>query len=353
MASIDAAGELWSKTDLKPSDVDIAELYDGFTFLTFAWLEALGFCGDGESGPFVDGGSRIALGGRTPGQHLRRPALGRAHARVLGAPRGVSAAARPGGSAAGGRRGGGDGVDRRRADRGLHPVDELMTLKDQAAVVGVGATPYYRRGQSWPQTSTEMAGKAVLAALDDAGLTIRDLDGFSIYSYVVRSRAARGAARRARGALRRVVDVGRWWFGRITRPRRGGDRGGNGRGVRDAHDAAAGHASPRRHHVGRREVIGRRRWWQSVRRERRVAVRRVHRQRGADLTRSQLLGTHTTAHAPVRNEARALRGDRDLTTQQRDSPPDVVATEPAHTRRLLLGAHDLGPDVPVRLHDGE
>ncbi len=30
----------------RPADVDIAELYDGFTFLTFAWLEALGFCGD-------------------------------------------------------------------------------------------------------------------------------------------------------------------------------------------------------------------------------------------------------------------------------------------------------------------
>jgi acetyl-CoA acetyltransferase len=66
MASVDAAAELWSKTDLEPSDVDIAELYDGFTFLTFAWLEALGFCGDGESGPFVDGGSRIALDGELP-----------------------------------------------------------------------------------------------------------------------------------------------------------------------------------------------------------------------------------------------------------------------------------------------
>jgi acetyl-CoA acetyltransferase len=66
MASVDAAAELWSKTDLKPTDVDIAELYDGFTFLTFAWLEALGFCGDGESGPFVDGGSRIALDGELP-----------------------------------------------------------------------------------------------------------------------------------------------------------------------------------------------------------------------------------------------------------------------------------------------
>ena len=66
MASIDAAADLWSTTDLTPSDVDIAELYDGFTFLTLAWLEALGFCGTGESGPFVEGGTRIALDGDLP-----------------------------------------------------------------------------------------------------------------------------------------------------------------------------------------------------------------------------------------------------------------------------------------------
>ena len=56
----------WSRTDLHPSDVDVAELYDGFTFLTFAWLEALGLCGDGEAGPFVEGGARIALDGDLP-----------------------------------------------------------------------------------------------------------------------------------------------------------------------------------------------------------------------------------------------------------------------------------------------
>jgi acetyl-CoA acetyltransferase len=57
-----------------------------------------------------------------------------------------------------------------------------MTMKDQTAVVGIGATPYYKRGQSLPQTELEMACKAILLALDDAGLTIRDLDGFTIYS---------------------------------------------------------------------------------------------------------------------------------------------------------------------------
>lgn len=66
MASADAAREMWSRTDLTAADVDIAELYDGFTFLTFAWLEALGLCGDGEAGPFVEGGTRIAIDGELP-----------------------------------------------------------------------------------------------------------------------------------------------------------------------------------------------------------------------------------------------------------------------------------------------
>jgi len=57
-----------------------------------------------------------------------------------------------------------------------------MSLKDQTAVVGVGATPYYRRGQSVPETELSMACTAILLALEDAGLTIKDLDGFAIYS---------------------------------------------------------------------------------------------------------------------------------------------------------------------------
>jgi acetyl-CoA acetyltransferase len=41
-------------------------LYDGFSILTMFWLEALGFCGVGESGAFVAGGDRISLGGQLP-----------------------------------------------------------------------------------------------------------------------------------------------------------------------------------------------------------------------------------------------------------------------------------------------
>lgn len=60
------AAAMWARTDLTPADVDVAELYDGFTIEAIWWLEALGFCGTGEGGAFVDGGERIALGGELP-----------------------------------------------------------------------------------------------------------------------------------------------------------------------------------------------------------------------------------------------------------------------------------------------
>ena len=65
MAARDAAAQLWARTDLKPADVDTIQLYDGFSWLTLAWIEALGFCQRGEGGPFVEGG-RVRLGGAMP-----------------------------------------------------------------------------------------------------------------------------------------------------------------------------------------------------------------------------------------------------------------------------------------------
>jgi len=60
-----AAKRMWDRTSLRPSDVDVAGLYDGFTFIAMQWLEALGFCGEGESGPFVAEGN-TRLGGAIP-----------------------------------------------------------------------------------------------------------------------------------------------------------------------------------------------------------------------------------------------------------------------------------------------
>jgi acetyl-CoA acetyltransferase len=66
MPNRDAGKQLWTRTDLKPSDVQMAQLYDGFSWIAMSWLEALGLCEVGEGGPFVEGGERIARDGPLP-----------------------------------------------------------------------------------------------------------------------------------------------------------------------------------------------------------------------------------------------------------------------------------------------
>jgi len=57
-----------------------------------------------------------------------------------------------------------------------------MSSSERTAVVGIGSTPYYKRGASLPQTPIELAGKAILAACYDAGLSVDEIDGFAYYS---------------------------------------------------------------------------------------------------------------------------------------------------------------------------
>jgi acetyl-CoA acetyltransferase/uncharacterized OB-fold protein len=74
------AAHLWTRTTLRPDDVDVALLYDGFTFNAISWLEGLGFCGFGEAKDWLDGGRRIALGGELPvNPHGGQLSEGRTH----------------------------------------------------------------------------------------------------------------------------------------------------------------------------------------------------------------------------------------------------------------------------------
>jgi len=74
------AAHLWSRTSLHPGDVDVAELYDGFSFTCLSWLEALNFCEIGEAKDFVAGGKRIALDGDLPlNTHGGQLSAGRLH----------------------------------------------------------------------------------------------------------------------------------------------------------------------------------------------------------------------------------------------------------------------------------
>ncbi|WP_040796898.1 thiolase C-terminal domain-containing protein, partial [Nocardia higoensis] len=74
------AAHLWSRTTLRPEDVDVAELYDGFTFNCLSWIEALGFCKIGEAKDFLDGGHNIARDGLIPiNTHGGQLSHGRTH----------------------------------------------------------------------------------------------------------------------------------------------------------------------------------------------------------------------------------------------------------------------------------
>ncbi|MFD6453011.1 OB-fold domain-containing protein [Nocardia sp. NPDC060220] len=74
------AAHLWSRTSLRPTDVDVAELYDGFTFNCLSGIEALGFCGIGEAKDFLDGGKNIARDGLLPlNTHGGQLSHGRTH----------------------------------------------------------------------------------------------------------------------------------------------------------------------------------------------------------------------------------------------------------------------------------
>jgi acetyl-CoA acetyltransferase len=60
------ANRLWKKADLKPSDVDVAQIYDHFTGSVLMQLEDFGFCKRGEGGDFVDSGALSWKGGSLP-----------------------------------------------------------------------------------------------------------------------------------------------------------------------------------------------------------------------------------------------------------------------------------------------
>ena len=55
------------------------------------------------------------------------------------------------------------------------------SLRGRAAVVGLGETAYYKRGQS-PDPEFKLALRAILAACEDAGIPPTQLDGFASFS---------------------------------------------------------------------------------------------------------------------------------------------------------------------------
>ncbi|MEU6589081.1 acetyl-CoA acetyltransferase [Streptomyces sp. NPDC046881] len=56
----------FARAGVGPADVDFAEIYDAFTYMTLVTLEDLGFCAKGEGGAFVEKGRLLVRGGELP-----------------------------------------------------------------------------------------------------------------------------------------------------------------------------------------------------------------------------------------------------------------------------------------------
>src|SRR3954453_19582417 len=76
-------------------------------------------------------------------------------------------------------------VDRTRNRTTVAEQADLMagerSLRGKVAVVGIGESTYYRYGQS-PYSEFELLLQAILTACKDAGVSPREIDGYSTYS---------------------------------------------------------------------------------------------------------------------------------------------------------------------------
>lgn len=55
----------FARAGLTPADVDVCQFYDGFTSMVLLTYEALGFCGRGEAGTYLEGGT-MRIDGKMP-----------------------------------------------------------------------------------------------------------------------------------------------------------------------------------------------------------------------------------------------------------------------------------------------
>ena len=96
----ETARRLWERSGVGPAEVDLPQVYDGFSPFVYFWMESLGLCPVGEAHRLVlEGGIDSDRAGRVAGALRRRRARKRADARRAADARVLPATVRSGGRA--------------------------------------------------------------------------------------------------------------------------------------------------------------------------------------------------------------------------------------------------------------
>ena len=143
MAAKDAAAQMWARTELKPADVDVAEIYDGFSILTLVLAGGPRLLRRGRGRRLRRRRSADRSRRRAAAQHLRRATLCRPLARLLVVPRGRAPTPRSGGTSPGSRCPGGGHLRGGRLSVRVHPPDGL--IRDGTTVAGTASHGSDRR----------------------------------------------------------------------------------------------------------------------------------------------------------------------------------------------------------------